>query len=440
MVAQKMSRRQALKLLGGAAAGASVASAFPAFASNRSSVLMRLQSYEGRVVIFSTFDPMRYAPVVEAVEAAFPGVTVDWRFLPSERFVELFSAAEIAGDQIDIMDLNGQDLRRYALAGKMLDLSDTPYLDRFRPVGLQTYTIADKLWALPRGGISGFTFLSNMKLLNDIGAPEPETYDDLLALKPELEAVGASVFTHSGQNIYLWPVWQFWAFAQTSGNQPVEKTIATLQGDMKFTDPEHVAALDILRRFTEDGLFVNDVLSLDTDGAQVQFHQGSAAFWYHHTSAMVNYRAAEAELTNMEMSLQPPVQIVEGAVRQMPGGTGNATGIFANIAPERLETAQAILDLMTSDEWVAFANTDNGDPVSCNVNVQASDDPIAIKYAETCADNQFVYLDWMWPPEITRSFQEEQQAIVAGTQTPEGAATNIQSVMDQLYMDGYTFE
>jgi len=155
---------------------------------------------------------------------------------------------------------------------------------------------------------------------------------------------------------------------------------------------------------------------------------------------MVPYRDAEAELPNLEMSLQPPVQIVDGAVRQMPGGTGSATGIFANVAPERLDAVKAVLDVMTSDEWVAFANADNGEPVSCNVNVQANDDPIAIKYAETCADNQFVYLDWMWPPEITRSFQEEQQAIVAGTQTPEGAAANIQSVMDQLYMDGYTFE
>jgi len=171
MVSQKMSRRQALKLLGGAAAGASVAGAFPAIASKASSLKMRFQSYEGRVVVFSTFDPMRYAPLVEAIEAAFPDVTVDWRLLPSERFVELFSAAEIAGDQIDIMDLNGQDLRRYALAGKMLDLSDTPYLDRFRPVGLETYTINDTLWALPRGGISGFTFLSNLKLLNDLRRP-----------------------------------------------------------------------------------------------------------------------------------------------------------------------------------------------------------------------------------------------------------------------------
>jgi ABC-type glycerol-3-phosphate transport system substrate-binding protein len=89
---------------------------------------------------------------------------------------------------------------------------------------------------------------------------------------------------------------------------------------------------------------------------------------------------------------------------------------------------------------VAWANKDNNDPVSCNANVQASDDPIAVEYGRTCAPNQIVYLDWFWPPEITRSFQEQQQAIVAGTVKPDEAAANIQKAMDELYFDGYEFQ
>ncbi len=94
---------------------------------------------------------------------------------------------------------------------------------------------------------------------------------------------------------------------------------------------------------------------------------------------------------------------------------------------------------MTSDEWVEWANKDSGDAVSTNANVEASTDPIAIEFGKTCAPNQFVYLDWFWPPEITRSFQEQQQAIVAGTVKPDQAAASIQNVLEQLYMDGYEF-
>ena len=46
----------------------------------------------------------------------------------------------------------------------------------------------------------------------------------------------------------------------------------------------------------------------------------------------------------------------------------------------------------------------------------------------------------IWPPEITRSFQENQQAIVTGVKTPEEAAESIQAELEQLYADGYEFE
>jgi ABC-type glycerol-3-phosphate transport system substrate-binding protein len=95
---------------------------------------------------------------------------------------------------------------------------------------------------------------------------------------------------------------------------------------------------------------------------------------------------------------------------------------------------------MTSDEWVAWSNDVNKDPVSTNANVQASDDPLSLKYAEECAPYQFTYLDWYWPPEITRSFQENQQAVVADSKTPDQAAESIQAVLDELIADGYVFE
>ena len=397
--------------------------------------------YEGDFVIMSAGNPDQNAPLIQAIEEAHPGVTVKWNGLTSERFTELFAAAEVAGDQIDIMDLNGQDLRRYAVGGKFKDLSDLDYLDRFRPVGIQTYTIGGTLWALPRGGISGFPFLINKKLLEAAGiTEEPETYADLLTAGAAVKEIGAAPFVHAGKNIYLWPIWHFFAYAQTTGNQPVEKTWDILQGNSKFTDPESVAALEILNQYARDDMFIESVNSLDGDGAWIAFTQGKGAFWYEHAWRVGLYR--EGDYPELDLSLMPPALSVEeeGVMRMLPGGTGSATGIYAKVAPERVDVAHSVLDLMTSDEWVKWSNDLNKDPVSTNVNVQASDDPLALKYAEECAPYQFTYLDWYWPPEITRSFQENQQAIVAGTKTADQAAESIQSAMDELYADGYVFE
>lgn len=444
MTQSRMSRRSFLQFSAAGGALLALAACAPAMPASQApaaeSGAETAGPYQGEFVIMSSGNADQYAPLIEAIEAAHPGVTVQWNGLTSERYTELFAAAEIAGDQIDVMDLNGQDLRRYAVGGRLMDLSDLDYLDRFRPVGITTYTISGTLWALPRGGINGFTFLYNKKLLDEIGVEEPVTYSDIVQMAPALRELEAAPFVHPGKNIYLWPIWQFFTFAQTSGNQPVEKTWDILSGNTKFTDPESVAALDILNQYARDGLFVEGVNSIDRDGTWILFSQGKGGFYYEHASWISTFR--EQEYPDLDMSLIPPVLSIEdqNLTRMLPGGTGSATGIYSRIAPERVEVAQSILDLMTSDEWVKWSNELNADPVSTNVNVQASDDPLALKYAEQCAPNQITYLDWYWPPEITRSFQENQQAIVAGTMTPDDAAASIQNVLDDLYADGYEFE
>jgi raffinose/stachyose/melibiose transport system substrate-binding protein len=441
----KISRREMLKLMGGAAAGAAVAHGIPRAASASS----YRRAAKSRLVIMSSTDPAQVQPLIQAIEAANQDMVVDWRNLTSERYVELFSASDLAGEQIDLMDMNGQDLRRYATAGKLMDLTDqVKYLDRFQPVAVQTYNIGGKQWALPRGGIDGFTFLYNKKLLDKVGMKdEPTTYDDLLKLQPELKKLGAAVFTHQGKNIYLWPVWQFWAFAQTSGNKAIEMTIKTLQGDMKFTDPMHVAALEILYKFTQDKMFIDNVLGLDAD-TEATFFQSKALFWYWGPWEIAAWRKAKKpadgskdQAPDLDLSLMPPVLAVsdKSIKRQLPGGVGSALGMYVKIASERKDVALKVMDLMTSDKWIKWENDTNSRPVSSNKNVVASEDPVALKYAKDCAPNQFTYLDWLWPPEITKAFQLNQQAIVAGTMKPDAAAASIQKAFDQLVQDGYEF-
>ncbi len=209
---------------------------------------------------------------------------------------------------------------------------------------------------------------------------------------------------------------------------------------MKFTDEEHVAALDILYRFAQDKMFIKGVNSLDSDASWRQFSQGKAAFLYDHAYRIGTFR--EGKFPKLEMSLMPPVRAVEdpNVKRQLPGGTGSALCMYGKIAPERVEVAESVMDLMTSDKWVKWANELAKNPASVNKNVQASDDPLALKYAEECSPNQITYLDWNWPPEITRAFQENQQALVAGSKKPADAAQSIQGVLEDLYDDGYEFE
>lgn len=454
MPVKNISRRKLLRTIGAGAAGATglmlagCRPAAPAAAPSQSAAptaagAAATGDYQGKFVMMSAGNADQNAPLIKGIEEANPGVKVEWRFLPSERYVELFTAAEVAGDQIDIMDLNGQDLRRYAVGGKLRDLSNIEYKSRFRDVAINTYKVAGKNWALPRGGISGFTFLTNKKAFAKVGFDkEPSTYEELKTLAPEMKKAGIAMVSHPGKNIYLWPVWQFWAYGQTSGNKSIENTMKTLAGEMKFTAAEHVAGLETLYNFANDGMFIDGVNSLEGDAAWLPFTQGKAAIHFMHTFRIGAFRTDQAKMPELDMSLIAPVRVVgdDKILRQMPGGTGNATGVYAKIKSEREQAAMKILDLMTSDKWVKWANELGKDPVSCNANVEASTDELALKYSKECSANQTTYLDWMWPPEITRSFQENQQALVAGTKKPNEAAESIQKTLDGLYKDGYKFQ
>jgi raffinose/stachyose/melibiose transport system substrate-binding protein len=434
MANQGLPRRQVLSLLGTGALGAMLAACGGSASSSQSG------PYKGKFVIVSVGEQKQNDPLIQAIQKAHPGVQVVWRNFPSEQFTSLFSAASVAHDQIDIMDLNGQDLRRYAVSKQVLDLSNFPQRDRFTDVAQQTYTINDKLWALPRGGSGGFTFFYNKKLLAKAGfTKEPATYDDLKQLAPELKKLGAAPFTHAGKNIYLWPVWFFWAYAQTTKNQSIEKTLKTLAGDQKFTDPEVVAALELIYRYAQDKMFIDSVNSLDDDGAMANFTQAKGAFFYTHASVISTYR--NGSFPALDMSLTSPLLAVNDTTikRQMPGGTGNALCVYSKIDPARKELAMQVIDLMTNDTWSKWASDQGASPASCNKNVKASDDPLAVKYADGCAPNQTTYLDWYWPPEITAAFQQNIQGLVTGTLKPNAAAQAIEKVMDGLRADGYTF-
>lgn len=433
IIDENISRRKMLTMLGTGALGAALAACGASPASTG--------PYKGKFVIFSVGVEAQSEPLIKAIQQAHPGVQVVWRTLTSENFTTLFSASVLAHDQIDLMDLNGQDLRRYAVGHQVLDLSNISYKDRFVDDSTKVYTVDDKLWALPRGGISGFTFFFNKKPLQQIGFnKELESYSDLQQIAPELKKIGVAPFVHPGKDIYLWPVWMFWALAQVTKNQAVETTFKTLAGNGKFTDPEYVAALELIYKYAQDGMFIQGVNGLDTDGATVNFTQGKGLFFYTHTGLISTYRSGK--YPKLDLDVIPPLLAVDDTTvkRQLPGGYGSALSVYGKIDPSRKDLAMDVINLMTSDTWVKWANQLNADPASCNKSVQASSDPLSEKFAQTCAPNQITYLDWYWPPEITTSFQQNIQTMISGSSNPTGAAQAVQKTMDQVRQDGYTFQ
>ena len=435
---ERYSRREFLRRSAGATAIASLATlASKHFVTSASAG----ESYTGDLVLVSQLgaSPDKALPKrLEAFKADNPGINVKTIFYPEEKFVALYTAAQAAGEQVDVLMLNPQDLRRYATSGALIPFDDVPYKNRFIPEAFPPYTIAGHLWGVPSGAAGGFPIYVNMALLKKYQLAQPKTYDDLKQIGKVLNQNGVNAFTHPGKVIYMWPVWFFTTFAQTTGNKPVERTAEILSGKGKFTDPDVIQAIDLVYQFSRDKLFTPGVFSLDFPNALSEFTSGKCAFYLFHDS--VAKGIMEAKPADMELDVMLMPNLVGKPVEsQYPGGPGLVVSLPAKIDPKRKDVALKLIDFLTTDASCAEAIQLNGGAVPVNANVNPPDIPVYIK--EKGFINRLVeYLDWFWPPEITRAFQEGLQAGLAGRIKAEEMAKNAQATFDRLVSNGYSFK
>jgi raffinose/stachyose/melibiose transport system substrate-binding protein len=398
------------------------------------------EKYTGELVLITQTgaSPDKSLPkALDLYKAAHPGVTVKVVQYPEEKFVALYTAAQAAGEQVDVLMLNGQDLRRYATSKALQSFQNVPFKDRFLPEALVPFTINDVLYGVPSGALGGFVIFTNKAMLAKYGLQTPTTYEELKSVAAVLSKNGVAAFTHPGKVIYMWPVWFFTTFAQASNNRPIERTIEILTGKGKFTDPDVVQGLDLVFQFGRDKMFSPSVFGLDFGSAQTELVTGKACFYLFHDSIakpIIESKPANFELDFMLM----PNLVGKPVISQFPGGPGVVLSIPAKVDPKRQTAALDLIDFLTSDSSEKLSIELNGGAVPVNANVPPA--PIAVYSKEKENISKLVtYLDWFYPPEITKVMQEGLQAGLAGRTTAEALGKSMQSTLDHLVSTGYKF-
>ncbi len=422
------------------ALAASAVTLAPPFLRRAGAQTETFPDFRGELVVVSQSgaSPDRALPkILDAFKAAHPNVAPKTILYPEEKFVALYTAAQAAGQTIDVLMLNGQDIRRYAVGGALTPMDDVPFKDRFLPEMLQPFTLDGHLWGLPSGAAGGFLIFANRALLEKHGVEMPSDYAGLKKAAETLRQAGVSAFTHPGKVVYMWPVWFFTTFAQTSGNRSIERTTDILSGRGKFTDADVVEGLDLVFRFGRDKMFSPSVFGLDFPNAQTEFQTGKAAFYLFHDSIAKPLLEANPPDFQLDCALMPDLT-GKGARAQFPGGPGVAVSIPAKLDAKRKAAALALADFLTTDASSQQSLELNGGAVPVNANVNTA--PIAVYQKEKEVIGSMVtYLDWFYPPEITKTLQEGLQAGLAGRTTADRLGKDLQGQLDRLYAGGYKF-
>lgn len=369
-------------------------------------------------------------------------VSVKPILVPKDKYVQTLMVTINGGQPLDVLFVNGQDVRALAKKGILADLSnDIKFWDRFYDNAVEQYTFGGKKYGVPgqSGATSGVYY--NKEVLDKNGLQPPKTFADLVAMNKVLNKNGISTFGFGGATKYMWPMWYFDTFAQTSGGKSIERTIEALQGKAKFTDPDFVEAMKVLENFGKENLFQKGFNGADSAAGNAVFVSGKAALFFGGTWEIDGFRKAGLAGNKLGMVAFPIVK--EGAVSQQTGtSSGSSLSIYSKIVPENKDLALKLVDYLSSDKKSAELIKLLSGAMSPNkaVKLEGVDPLYDSSVNKDLLPNTVTFLDWIWAPEITKEFQDGIQAVVGGKIKAEDEMARIQKVFDDIKAKGYDFD
>ncbi|WP_375390216.1 ABC transporter substrate-binding protein [uncultured Amnibacterium sp.] len=187
-----------------------------------------------------------------------------------------------------------------------------------------------QLTAMPLGGQAAGMLWWNKDILDKAGASVPTDYASWVDTCKKITAVGKACFTMGAGGKDTFPTELYHSIANS-----VDPTwfLKAATGKAKWTDPQGIETLDIIKRMKADGIIAKNVL----DGGQYpladgQFQKSEAAsvqmgFWYTQYSGAQSCKTAEesAGVSNPTCFVQVPSAFPDVA------GKGNGSAYFGEV-------------------------------------------------------------------------------------------------------------
>jgi raffinose/stachyose/melibiose transport system substrate-binding protein len=368
--------------------------------------------------------------------------TGQWSDIPQQ-----LQTSRMAGEPVDITTCGANQINSTLVrSGVIMDITDIvkPIQDRWVDGMFNSYTINDHVWAIPwTSGASTSAVFYNATMFKELNIPEPKTFADVVAAAKIIKEKKPDVmpWIHQGKLQFMWPMWFFETFAQTSGNKSIQYTKDFLSGNRKFTSPEEVAAFAALKPFFDEGVLTQASLDTDGTGMDTAFGQQKAAMLYAGTWEIPNIHAAVNDAFEVGLLEFPLVTSDPNVVSQHGGGPDSCLAV-PSFAPQE--------DLPMIAQYFEFiSRADNANKILGPAtpmlpllkSVKAADDPFAAELNEVFIPHTIGFLDWIWPAEVNDAVMQGIPAVMTGQITAEEAAANVQKAFDTLVAEqNYKFD
>ena len=376
-------------------------------------------------------DAAVYKQIFAKFHESHPHIQVDFKPYKSTEYNTILSTGLTQAGGPDVAQLRSygglQPLIQagdlVALDGQVAGLSDfeTTSLDGAR--GRKD----DKVYGVPLE-MSTFQVYYNKDIFAKYQLQPPAGWDQMIADAKKLLGAGVTPFAVAGKDTWLLPLYDDTFAATRYGGTDFEKKV--LAGRAKFTDPDYVAALDVLNQLKP--YFPKEQMGLGETDAQTLFATGKAAMIPEGSFALAPLKAINPNLTLGVFNPPPP----PGALVTKPLQVGWVDASYGlNAKSQHQKEALELLQWRTTAEFGQLV-ADQLKQVSLVKGVQ-SDDPLLGQMVSAYRADPTPYLmlvDFRYGTPLGSDLQAAGlQKMLLGQQTAAQVADDIQTGVAQWF-------
>ena len=377
-----------------------------------------------------------------------PGVSWDVRSLPGggADWDRLARALLASGEPVDLVTIDGQQVRSWARDGLLADLSaDSRLADvlarvpaKFQIGGPgETATRAFPLARDARRAHDG-PVLQQGAARRGRASPSRGRSPISRRWSQPLAKLGVAPLVHCSGDVFFNQILLTWILpmvVERSGGDPVAFADATVKGEHRYDGPEWIEAFATIADLRASGILLDGSGATDYLAMQQLLLQGKAAATFQGSWMLGQIRAGTAPRP-FDLHIAPP-PLIDGATRPRPIHSWGGFALPAKGSRSR-EAVYEFLEYASRPDVdrAITAGTQNYSPIAASND--AITDPIAREFLPLFAD-AITPLDWLWEPEVKDEIDSQVQALVKGATDGPSAGRAVQVVADALRSGGRSY-
>lgn len=365
---------------------------------------------------------------VEDFQKQNPHIKIKMEKIPHDQY-KIKVKTQTAGKQLpDLVQVwPGAELKPLVDAKVIMPIDDIVdhWKDKLIPSEeLADYQIDGKQYAIPGNKVYTSVIFYDKAMLKKAGYKEfPKTYDEFKELIKKLKAEGTIPISLGNKGKWvLQSCYMSTIGDRITGSDFLDKA---LKGEKKFTDPDFVRALSIIKELKDLGAFNEDMNSLDNIQQRDYFVQGKAAMMIEGTWALGPLLERLPKDRQIGVAAFPAIEGGKGNANAVSGVTGIGIALNSELSGEKKEAAHAFLKFFY-DEELYRQLLSVGSLVPAKVNMPDNLHPLFEEEIKLTSHGTAPVYDAVFSVGLTDIINNGLQSITIGSMTPEQLAEEMQ--------------